>query len=461
MKAIASPPTHGSLPPILLVLLGAVGLGVGSYFLFSLGGEKAVPPPPESPDPSLASGESLAPEEPAEVAPPEPTPPTRRYAGYPSLEDVTREGPREILAAVAVLLAEEKIDESLEILQAIGLGQPQAVTLRSFLEESPFKVLPVPPRLVGETRGFHRYALALSDPLGTETKKEILVDLHRNAEGKWRIGDISLPALSPERPALVLERADRPVDERQVDIDGALQVADRFVQAVVTQDFAAAKALVLKEKIRDARIAALCIFFEESGYQLDPERPLYNTVMREAVAWFLSDVESASGAKGRFGVILHRVEEDWKVAEINLDKLIELHAQQFGTGDAYYTPLVKKPEGGDVLALFFSFDEDELHPRALRQLEIVAELLRADPDKTIRISGHTDSRGTQAYNENLSARRAKEVRQTLLNYGVPEAQVLTEAFGYTQPLRPNENADGSDNPDGRKVNRRTEIYLDF
>ncbi len=94
-------------------------------------------------------------------------------------------------------------------------------------------------------------------------------------------------------------------------------------------------------------------------------------------------------------------------------------------------------------------------------MEIVADLLRLDPDKQLKISGHTDALGTEDYNETLSAERAVSVRDFLIRCGVEATQIVTVGQGQTQPRRPNFTESGEDNPDGRRANRRSEIYLDF
>jgi len=102
-----------------------------------------------------------------------------------------------------------------------------------------------------------------------------------------------------------------------------------------------------------------------------------------------------------------------------------------------------------------------MNPRTRRQLEIVTLILRSDPDKKITLSGHTDALGTKDYNNSLSSRRAGVVRDYLIKAGVAAAQIITVGKGDSQPRRPNVTETGSDNPDGRRANRRTEIYLDF
>jgi outer membrane protein OmpA-like peptidoglycan-associated protein len=149
------------------------------------------------------------------------------------------------------------------------------------------------------------------------------------------------------------------------------------------------------------------------------------------------------------------------VSEINLDQLLADYARRVAGGDVYYSPLVKNPAGGDTLALYFEFDEDEMNPRTRRQLEIVSLILMADPGKKLTLSGHTDSLGTEDYNKSLSSRRADVVRDFLIKAGVSSAQIVSLAKGASQPRRPNVTETGEDNPEGRRANRRTEIYLDF
>ena len=127
----------------------------------------------------------------------------------------------------------------------------------------------------------------------------------------------------------------------------------------------------------------------------------------------------------------------------------------------FYTPVVKSPSGGESLVVYFEFGSAALHPRALQQLEIVAALLKSDPARRLRISGHADDVGGDDMNFRLSQERAANVRKRLAGLGVRAAQVETYGFGATAPLDPNRRDDGADNPAGRSRNRRTEIYLDF
>ena len=78
----------------------------------------------------------------------------------------------------------------------------------------------------------------------------------------------------------------------------------------------------------------------------------------------------------------------------------------------------------------------------------------------MRIEGHTDGKGTDDYNQKLSERRAR-CRQGLAwrrsNFLPEQASVV--GHGEKKPVAPNENPDGSDNPDGRQLNRRVELVF--
>jgi len=77
----------------------------------------------------------------------------------------------------------------------------------------------------------------------------------------------------------------------------------------------------------------------------------------------------------------------------------------------------------------------------------------------VKIDGHTDSKGTEAYNQVLSENRAKAAKDYLVKLGVKKDRIITAGFGELKPIAPNENPDGSDNPEGRAKNRRVEFKL--
>ena len=254
------------------------------------------------------------------------------------------------------------------------------------------------------------------------------------------------------------------MDERLAltEATGALDHARAFVDALLKQDIDKARSLVDSSRVSDAKLAGLCLIFEEGGFQLIAEKPVVATVAKDEVSWFLVRMFSPSkDADSQFGLVLKKPDTTWAISEVNLDRLISFYAQEFGDGDRNYTPIVKNPQGGDSIVLYFSFDDSALDERTRRQLEIVSRVLKADENRKIRITGHTDAVGNKNYNFQLSEKRAEVVRKTLAELGLKPEQIEIEAAGDARPRRANFNDDGTDNPAGRRVNRRAEVYLDF
>jgi outer membrane protein OmpA-like peptidoglycan-associated protein len=112
----------------------------------------------------------------------------------------------------------------------------------------------------------------------------------------------------------------------------------------------------------------------------------------------------------------------------------------------------------DVL---FDFDKATIKPEAATALHTVAEIIKdKGTGRSVRIDGHTDGKGSDAYNQKLSERRADSVRQWLSQKeGLGQVKMTTQGFGATKPVAPNTKKDGSDDPDGRQKNRRVEIVL--
>lgn len=112
----------------------------------------------------------------------------------------------------------------------------------------------------------------------------------------------------------------------------------------------------------------------------------------------------------------------------------------------------------DVL---FDFDKATIKPDAAAALHNVAEIIKdKGKGRSVRIDGHTDGKGNDAYNQRLSERRAASVKQWLADKeGLGQLKMTTQGFGARMPVAPNAKPDGSDDPEGRQKNRRVEIVL--
>ncbi|MEU6729436.1 OmpA family protein [Nonomuraea wenchangensis] len=108
----------------------------------------------------------------------------------------------------------------------------------------------------------------------------------------------------------------------------------------------------------------------------------------------------------------------------------------------------------DVL---FAFDKADLSAKAESRLAQVAGTLKAEAaGRQVRIDGYTDAKGSDAYNRELSQRRAHAVRDALALLA-PGIAFTVEGHGEADPVAPNTLPDGGDNPKGRAKNRRVEI----
>jgi len=111
----------------------------------------------------------------------------------------------------------------------------------------------------------------------------------------------------------------------------------------------------------------------------------------------------------------------------------------------------------DVL---FDFDSAEIQPKARPTLARIAKFIGGNAKGQVRILGYTDGKGSAAYNQALSERRARSVETWFVDRdGLRGVAFATQGFGARDPVAPNTKPDGSDDPAGRAKNRRVEIVI--
>ena len=88
--------------------------------------------------------------------------------------------------------------------------------------------------------------------------------------------------------------------------------------------------------------------------------------------------------------------------------------------------------------VLFDFDSSILKPGAYGEIGRVANVLNRYPQTTIRVEGHTDSKGSEAYNQTLSEKRSLAVKSALTQRGVDPARIQTVGFGESQPISSND-----------------------
>lgn len=119
---------------------------------------------------------------------------------------------------------------------------------------------------------------------------------------------------------------------------------------------------------------------------------------------------------------------------------------------------VKQEERGMVITLsgsvLFASDKAELLPAAQQRLGEVAKALNeGNPNAQLVVEGHTDAKGSQGHNLELSARRAEAVRTYLVSQGVDSKRISAQGLGFSRPVADNKSAEG------RANNRRVEIVV--
>jgi outer membrane protein OmpA-like peptidoglycan-associated protein len=142
---------------------------------------------------------------------------------------------------------------------------------------------------------------------------------------------------------------------------------------------------------------------------------------------------------------------------LNLDSLVKVGYREIHK-DLYLMPI----EIGQIIRLnnvFFDFDKWDLRPESFVELDRVVKLLQENPAIEIEMSAHTDSHGSDEYNFKLSDNRARSVMEYILSKGIASSRIISHGYGETVPVAPNSNADGSDNPENRQLNRRVEFKI--
>ena len=103
--------------------------------------------------------------------------------------------------------------------------------------------------------------------------------------------------------------------------------------------------------------------------------------------------------------------------------------------------------------IYFDFDKTTLKPESFIELDKVVKFLNDNPTLQIEISGHTDSKGSDSYNKDLSQGRAESVVSYLTEHGIDGFRMVPKGYGEEKPVATN------DTDEGRAENRRVEFTV--
>ncbi len=210
------------------------------------------------------------------------------------------------------------------------------------------------------------------------------------------------------------------------------------------KESSSASLTILKGKVKDAK----------SGESLEAKIQLIDNKTTKKIS------KTKSGEKnGKYMVSLPA----GKNYAIHVEKDGYLfHSENFNIPDsAAYQEVtknieLKKIEIGKSIVLkniFFDLDKATLRDASKAELERLIKMLEKHSGIKIEISGHTDSQGSKAYNQDLSQRRAKSVVDHLVEHGISKDRLEAKGYGETKPIATN------DTEEGRQKNRRTEFKV--
>jgi len=189
--------------------------------------------------------------------------------------------------------------------------------------------------------------------------------------------------------------------------------------------------------------------FSDSGYtDPDDERAVKEA---EKALHQLGDARGAVSIGGNSVDIIGLKSMSYSGVSVEIDRALkDLGARKVGQE-------IQVSLSGDVL---FDFDKWDIKQEAEATLHKLAKVIKGLNKRNVIIEGHTDSKGSAAYNLKLSQKRATSVKNHFIaREDLKKVDFSVKAFGEERPVAPNTNPDGSDNPEGRAKNRRVEIRI--
>ena len=109
--------------------------------------------------------------------------------------------------------------------------------------------------------------------------------------------------------------------------------------------------------------------------------------------------------------------------------------------------------------IYFELDQHNINAAAAKELDKLVQILVDNPEIRIEMGSHTDSIASNEYNLALSKRRAESTVNYLISKGISAERLVARGYGEEKPVARNTNPDGTDNPEGRARNRRTEFKI--
>jgi outer membrane protein OmpA-like peptidoglycan-associated protein len=111
-----------------------------------------------------------------------------------------------------------------------------------------------------------------------------------------------------------------------------------------------------------------------------------------------------------------------------------------------------------VSNVYYDYDKATLRPESIASMDSLVNFMKDNPSLSVEIYSFADAKGADAYNIDLSKRRAQAVVNYLETAGITKERMIAKGYGEKNPAAPN-TVSGKDNPEGRQLNRRTEFRV--
>lgn len=167
-------------------------------------------------------------------------------------------------------------------------------------------------------------------------------------------------------------------------------------------------------------------------------------------------------ANGEFSILIP-IGDVYEVSYKNFTEDITYNKIEIPSEPALYTwdvSIVFDPGRTIILEnVEYDFDKSTLRPSSFKTLNDLVEVMKIKDKLEIEIGGHTDGKGNEDYNLRLSQARAESVKKYLVSKGIKGNRITAKGYGMAEPIARNVNPNGTDNPEGRQKNRRTEVKV--
>lgn len=287
-------------------------------------------------------------------------------------------------------------------------------------------------------------AIVLAETKKVEAEREQLIRQKDKMIIETREAELARARRDADARAQEAERARREAEARSREVERARGESEaRLMEIERARKEAEAKALEAEQARKEAEAKALAL---QQARAESEARALEIGEARKAAEVRAQELEQArkdAEAKALEATLARqRADEALEQARQMEQELAELKAKQTERGIVLTL--------GDIL---FETGKAALMPGAMLSIDKVAEFLKKNTGRNIRIEGHTDSRGGAAFNLDLSQRRAESVRDVLVAKGIGPERILAKGYGEDFPVA------GNTTEAGRQQNRRVEIVI--